>query len=67
MKTDHDTLILHGEDGWRFAFVRNFTIRESGNVWQVLEDIEGEDCIIGIAKTIVRALDIIAETEESYA
>ena len=56
------TIIFHGEPGWRFAFVEDFTIREVEDGFDIFQDCEGDDVQIACTDTLDEAILYVQTT-----
>ena len=54
--TTTTNIIFHGEPGWRFAFVEDFTIREVEDGFDIFQDCEGDDVRIACTDTLDEAV-----------
>jgi len=50
------TIIFHGEPGWRFAFVEDFTIREVADGFDIFQDYDGDDVRLACTDTLDEAV-----------
>ena len=50
------TIIFHGEPGWRFAFVEEFTIREVKDGFDIFREWDGEDVRVACTDTLDEAI-----------
>lgn len=55
-------IIFHGEPGWRFAFVEDFTIREVEDGFDIFQDCEGDDVRIACTDTLDEAILYVQTT-----
>ena len=49
-------IIFHGEPGWRFAFIEEFTIREVEDGFDIFQEFDGEDARIACMDTLDEAV-----------
>lgn len=55
-------ITFHGEPGWRFAFVEEFTIREVEDGFDIFQDCEGDDVRIACTDTLDEAVLYVETT-----
>lgn len=51
-----DNITFHGEQGWRFAFVEEFTIREVADGFDIYRDWDGDDVRVSCTDTLDEAV-----------
>ena len=61
MKTTAN-ITFHGEPGWRFAFVEEFTIREVADGFDIFRDYEGDDVRVACTDTLDEAVLYVETT-----
>lgn len=58
-------IIFHGEPGWRFAFVEDFTIREVEDGFDIFQDYDGDDVRIACTDTLDEAVLFVKQRRET--
>jgi len=60
--TTTTNIIFHGEPGWRFAFVEEFTIREVADGFDIFRDCDGDDVRVACTDTLDEAVLYVQTT-----
>jgi len=60
--TTTTNITFHGEPGWRFAFVEEFTIREVADGFDIFRDYEGDDVRVACTDTLDEAVLYVQTT-----
>ena len=60
--TTTTNITFHGEPGWRFAFVEEFTIREVADGFDIFREWDGEDVRVACADTLDEAVLYVETT-----
>ena len=60
--TTTTNITFHGEPGWRFAFVEEFTIREVADGFDIFREWDGEDVRVACTDTLDEAVLYVETT-----